>query len=129
MKPAVCIGCGCDEQHACPMDQVGLYAGCWWVRFDAEGRVGVCSACWDLARVWDSARKSTARRIEPILPLIAERFYRQVMFLYEDKASALSWLASPQQVLGGQSPRELILAGELDRVQTMLDQLREGAYI
>lgn len=124
MKRPICIGCGCDEQHACDMHHVGLYGGCWWVRFDAEARLGVCSACWDLVKAWDATKHHT-----PFLPLIAERFYRQALFLYEDKASALAWLHSPQLLLGGRSARELILDGDLDRVQTVLDQMRDGAYI
>jgi hypothetical protein len=123
MKRPICIGCGCDEQHACPMDHVGFYAGCWWLRFDAAARAGVCSCCEDLVEAWERSERA------PQLGTIADRFYRQAMFLYEDKASALAWIASPQQLLGGRSPRELILAGELERVQAVLDQIRDGAYI
>lgn len=122
-KSAICIGCGCDEQHGCPMDHLGLYAGCWWMRFDAAAGVGVCSACEDLVRVWDKASTRA-----PILPLIAERFYRQALFLYDDQGSALAWLHAPQPLLHGRSPRELILAGEIDRVQRLVDQLRSGAF-
>lgn len=120
MKP-ICIGCGCDEKHACPMDHAGLYGGCWWVRFDAEARAGVCSACWDLCQAWDAVKKRT-----PFLPLIAERFHRQALFLYGDEASAAAWMLAPQKLLQGRSPRDLILAGEIERVQTVLDQLRDG---
>lgn len=123
MKRPICIGCGCDEQHACAMDHVGFYAGCWWLRFEAETRVGICSACDDLVSRWDDGERA------PQLGLIADRFYRQAMFLYEDKASALAWVAAPQLLLGDRSARELILAGELERVQAVLDQIRDGAYI
>lgn len=127
MKP-ICIGCGCDEEHGCDIQYFnGLMENClrcWWVRFDVANRVGVCSACWDLVKVWDAAKE-----LKPIYPLIAERYYRQVLFLYDDKPSALAWLHSPQALLGNRSPYELILAGELDRVQTMVAQIRDGAYI
>ena len=124
MKP-ICIGCGCDEETACTILGAGIHQfRCWWARFDAGARVGVCSACWDLVKVWDAARER-----KPILPLIAERYYRQVLFLYDDEASALAWLHSPQVLLGGRSARDLILAGELERVQTMVAQIRDGAYI
>jgi hypothetical protein len=118
----LCIACGCDELHACGMDHVGFYAGCWWLRFDAEKRVGVCSACEDFVKQWDAGDR------EPILTLIAERFYRQVLFLYEDKASALAWMVAPQKLLKDRSPRELILEGRLAEVQALLDLFRTGAF-
>lgn len=46
---AVCIGCGCDDLHACP-------EGCAWLRVDYKQGQGVCSECpghvagWDLDR-------------------------------------------------------------------------------
>lgn len=118
MRPEspICIACGCDEQHACD-------GGCGWLRFDATALVGVCSQCEDLVRVWDASRE---RR--PLRPLIAERFHRQVLFLY-DEADARAWVTSPQQLLGGRSPRDLILAGELDRVRRLIDQLATGAFL
>lgn len=124
----ICIGCGCNEQHACDLKYfnglVECGIGCWWVRFNADAKIGVCSACWDLVKAWD-----TGKSLAPIWPLIAERFYRQAMFLYEDQSSALAWMAAPHPLLGGRSPRELILAGELERVRDVLAQLRDGAYV
>jgi hypothetical protein len=35
---AVCIGCGCDDNHACE-------GGCYWLRVDYIAGVGVCSEC------------------------------------------------------------------------------------
>jgi uncharacterized protein (DUF2384 family) len=51
------------------------------------------------------------------------------MFLYEDRAAALKWLVTPQPLLGDRAPRELILAGRIEEVQTVLNLLREGVYI
>jgi hypothetical protein len=127
MRRSICIGCGCDEDHACMVRErhTHAFSPCFWLRFEAASRTGVCSACEDLVKVWDAAKTH-----EPILPLIAERFYRQVLFLYEDTASALAWLRAPQLgILGGRSPAELILEGRLDEVQTVLDQLRSGAFV
>lgn len=121
MKTAICIGCGCDEDHACP----GTHTpdiGCWWLRFDAGTNTGVCSACEDLVKPWDNGPH------KPILPLIAERYYRQVLFLYDDKASAIAWMATPQYLLRHNSPRGLILEGRLDLVQTLVQQIQEGAH-
>lgn len=33
-----CIGCGCDDQHACD-------GGCSWLAVDRVAGVGVCSSC------------------------------------------------------------------------------------
>lgn len=33
-----CIGCGCDDQHACD-------GGCSWFVVDRNAGVGVCSSC------------------------------------------------------------------------------------
>lgn len=43
---AVCIGCGCDDNHAC-------YAGCYWLRVDYTDRKGVCSECEEHVEAWD----------------------------------------------------------------------------
>lgn len=126
MSPAICIGCGCDEDHACPMDQAGFVAGCWWVRYDADRRLGVCSACWDLTRAWDTA---LPEKRTPLLPLIAERYYRQLLFLHEDKGSALAWVRAPHPLLGGRAAYDTILDGDLERVQALVEQLRAGALI
>lgn len=123
MRAAICIGCGCEEDHGCALSGAGAPVGCWWIRFDADERTGVCSGCWDLARVWDAARDH-----RPILPLIAERYYRQLLFLYGDQASALAWMNAPHQLLGGKSARDVILAGGLDRVRAVVDMMRSGAF-
>lgn len=113
-----CIGCGCDEAHACEHGGIG----CWWLRFNAAGRTGVCSRCEDLVPHWDRGGRA-------LLPkLMTERFHRQVMFLCDDKASAHAWIQAPHPQLGDRSPRELIKAGELERIYAVLDQLRDGVF-
>jgi hypothetical protein len=124
MKNAICIGCGCDEIHACVIParcEAGAEV-CWWMRFDAARKTGVCSACEDLRKGWDQGQH------QPILTLIAERYYRQVLFLYDDRAAALLWMRSPQPILKGRSPRDLILEDRLEEVQTVLDLYRDGAF-
>lgn len=54
MKPAVCIGCGCDDDHAC-IDWLEL--PCTWVRIDRTAGVGLCSECLDLAPRWDAGER------------------------------------------------------------------------
>lgn len=58
-KLAVCIGCGCDQLHACD-------TGCYWVRVDHGAGFGVCSECpTHLGRYDDGDRRlSTEARLE-----------------------------------------------------------------
>lgn len=52
MKVATCIGCGCDDLHACDL-------GCSWLRVDRKANLGVCSTCQrDVAR-WDAGDRKT----------------------------------------------------------------------
>lgn len=44
---ASCIGCGCDDFHACE-------GGCWWLRVDYEEKRGVCSCCAEFEAQWDA---------------------------------------------------------------------------
>ncbi len=46
---ACCIGCGCDDLHACP-------GGCSWLRVDYKQGQGVCSKCPDQIQQWDRDR-------------------------------------------------------------------------
>lgn len=121
MKPAICIGCGCDEQHGCPADHGPEILTCFWLHFDSRARVGVCSCCEDLVLAW---RHDGVRT--PYLPLIAERFYRQAMFLYSTRIDALIWMRKPHPALDNRSPHEAILRGDLEKVRALLDQLRVG---
>lgn len=45
--PVLCIGCGCDEQHAC-------IGGCSWLRVDEAEGLGVCSSCPDAVSDFDA---------------------------------------------------------------------------
>lgn len=44
---AVCIGCGCDDDRACP-------GGCAWLRVDRKAGLGVCSQCYPDVVRWDT---------------------------------------------------------------------------
>lgn len=47
-----CIGCGCDDFHACvDVDNGGP---CSWIRKDADAPHGVCSCCSDALKRWDA---------------------------------------------------------------------------
>jgi hypothetical protein len=59
---AICIGCGCDDDHAC-FDRE-LCRGCWWLRLDrAEGK-GVCSECENHVEAWDRGDR-TSHAVSP----------------------------------------------------------------
>lgn len=53
---ATCIGCGCDDDHACP-------TGCGWLRVDYEQGRGVCSRCPGHEARWDAGERRTHERI------------------------------------------------------------------
>ena len=65
MKVATCIGCGCDDNHACIVDNPAR--ACHWVRLDHTAGLGVCSACpgGDVSR-WDAGDK-TVRALRTVL--------------------------------------------------------------
>lgn len=44
---ASCIGCGCDDFHACRPDS------CYWLRVDYNAGAGVCSECPEHVEAWD----------------------------------------------------------------------------
>lgn len=48
---AHCIGCGCDDLHACS-DR------CWWLRVDYAAGVGVCSNCAAHVDRWDQGDRA-----------------------------------------------------------------------
>jgi hypothetical protein len=52
MNLATCIGCGCDDSHAC-------YGGCYWLRLDREEGLGVCSECPEHLEAWDLGDRTT----------------------------------------------------------------------
>lgn len=56
MNIATCIGCGCDDLHACHDDATG--GPCSWLRVDRKARLGVCSACPEIAEAWDKGDRA-----------------------------------------------------------------------
>jgi hypothetical protein len=57
LQVAVCIGCGCDDNHACAGS---LGDPCHWLTLDRRGRVGVCSECPDEMRRWNTGDRTPA---------------------------------------------------------------------
>lgn len=72
MSVAACIGCGCDDNHACG-------DGCYWLRVDRAEGSGVCSECEAHVEAWD--RGDRTPRATPVAEIITEqegtlRFHR-----------------------------------------------------
>lgn len=61
VKLAHCIGCGCDDLHACA-DR------CWWLRVDYDAGIGVCSNCAEHAARWDQGDRPQYRRLRRLPP-------------------------------------------------------------
>jgi hypothetical protein len=38
----VCVGCGCDDLHAC---ETAIGGACYWVAVNHKRFVGICSEC------------------------------------------------------------------------------------
>ncbi|PXX94707.1 hypothetical protein CR157_21555 [Halomonas sp. LBP4] len=55
---ATCIGCGCDDHHACWDEKAGQ--PCSWLRVDRDAGQGVCSACTEHTDRWDAGDTSPA---------------------------------------------------------------------
>lgn len=49
---ASCIGCGCDDHHACN-------GGCWWLHVDYEVGLGVCSQCEEHVEAWERGDRTS----------------------------------------------------------------------
>ena len=67
-KIATCIGCGCDDLHAC-VEEVGAFLletpkkvaameACHWLRLDRDAGLGVCSACPGSVGRWDAGERA-----------------------------------------------------------------------
>lgn len=57
---ATCIGCGCDDYHACYDPNTGQ--GCSWVKVDRESGLGVCSVCLEHVERWDNGDRTISQR-------------------------------------------------------------------
>lgn len=55
MNLATCIGCGCDDNHACG-------EGCYWLRVDYAAGAGVCSGCGTHVEAWDQGDRTPRAR-------------------------------------------------------------------
>ena len=57
-----------------------------------------------------------------------EFFIDQLSELYDPKEARL-FLYSPQKLLGGQTPAQLIMQGKMDEVHRLVNQIRDTVYL
>lgn len=62
MTLASCIGCGCDDMHACVGDQ----GPCSWLVVDYEIGRGVCSCCEPHMERWNAGERSVLMLVAKI---------------------------------------------------------------
>lgn len=66
LPAAVCIGCGCDDYHACT-------GGCEWLRLDRFQAAGVCSVCAPYVAAWDAAHAFGPPHLDLVAHLCRQR--------------------------------------------------------
>lgn len=115
-----CIGCGCDDHNACRNDD--LAAGCHWLALDTKTGFGVCSACPELLKRWRDGYR------DPLPEFIELRVIELLEDIYEPD-EALRWFRSPQKLLEGKQPHELVARGDVRRVREVIDEILDGVYL
>ena len=55
----VCIGCGCDDEHACE-DVFG--DPCGWIQQSGSGKRGVCTQCPTYVTAWNKGERKLSSR-------------------------------------------------------------------
>lgn len=121
---ATCIGCGCNDNHACWDAEANQ--PCSWLRVNREIGLGVCSACPEHTDRWDLGDTKRASSI----PLISNSdFETTTLKKLVDSAEAMNADTYDLVHLTFNSGREMILlavTGEnLDAVGMILDGVRE----
>jgi len=76
---------------------------------------------------WNQGKAFPQRDAEKIL-LELEYIVDQLSDFYEPDEARL-WLFSRQKLLGGKTPAFLIHGGEIDKVISVIDQLRDGLFL
>jgi transcriptional regulator with XRE-family HTH domain len=76
---------------------------------------------------WNQGRAYPHARTERLL-LELEFIIDQLADFYEPRETR-QWIFSPQRLLGGVSPAELIREGRIEEVRRLVDQLRDAVYL
>jgi uncharacterized protein (DUF2384 family) len=119
MKTAVCIGCGCVDQHAC-VDVFGT--ACHWSAVNRERGVGICSQCSELT-------SGHVRPIDKPDPEFSARRFADLLEPIYDPHEAARWFERPQPVLKGKTPRALVISGQIGQLRAAVNTLLEGVYL
>lgn len=91
----------------------------------------------EIAELLDTTPQTVSRwqqgRVDPqpakLHQLLALEWLTTQLAEFYEPGDARLWLYSPHKLLGGRRPAELIAAGDIDSVLTLIDQLRDGAYL
>lgn len=65
MHIATCIGCGCDDHHAC----CGNDGACYWLTVDYAAGIGVCSCCQEQIARWHAGDRSMTMMVAKIIKM------------------------------------------------------------
>lgn len=76
---------------------------------------------------WNQGRAYPHASTEKTL-LLLEFIVDQLSDFYEPN-EARQWIFSPQKLLDGRAPAELIRDGKIDDVRRLVNQLRDGVYL
>lgn len=100
-----------------------------------KSRSGIKSA--DLAKLlnttpetvsrWNTGRVSPRNDAEQII-LELDYIIERLGEFYKDPNDARLWLFSPQKLLGGEKPADLIMAGRIDEVRAFINELSGVVY-
>lgn len=91
----------------------------------------------DIAQIMDTTPQTVSRwqtgAVEPhtakLQLLLAFEWLTDQLREFYTPADARVWLFSPHRLLGGESPADRIRHGDIEDVQALINQLRDGAFV
>ncbi len=76
---------------------------------------------------WNTGRSSPRADVERVI-LELDYIIERLREFYQDPDDARLWLFSPQKLLGGEKPSDLIEAGRIDEVRAFINELSGVVY-
>ena len=107
MKLAHCIECGCHDLAACFDDSTGQ--PCSWLVVDRNLALGVCSACPEAMKRWNTGDRELAVPIERQHPADASSHERALEAIKNTMAEALCDWMKDSRLTQDQAARKLML--------------------
>lgn len=91
----------------------------------------------EIAELLDTTPQTVSRwqqgRVDPqptkLRQLLGLEWIASQLAEFYEPADARIWLYSHHRLLGGRRPADLIAEDDLDAVQALINQLRDGAYV